>query len=127
MRSTRAMPTAPAPTPGLVRITLVFNSPINSGVFVVTIDGQVLTEVPFDFTRKALLGIKRKGTGTVKRALIAPSGRRTIGIRLTSPELAAAATAEFTENLEAGSQWSLRADQPSATGKPSFFLVRSDR
>ncbi len=123
----RAMPTAPAPTPGLVRITLVFNSPINSGVFVVTIDGQVLTEVPFDFTRKALLGIKRKGTGTVKRALIAPSGRRTIGIRLTSPELAAAATAEFTENLEAGSQWSLRADQPSATGKPSFFLVRSDR
>ena len=118
---------APAPTPGLARITLNFNSPINSGVFVVTIDGEVLTEVPFDFTRKALLGIKRKGTGTVKKALIAPSGKRTIGIQLTSADLATAATAEFTENLAPGSQWSLRVDQPTATGKPSFFLVRSDR
>ncbi len=121
------VPTAPAPTPGLARITLNFNSPINSGVFVVTIDGEVLTEVPFDFTRKALLGIKRKGTGTVKKALIAPSGKRTIGIRLTSADLATAAAAEFTENLAPGSQWSLRVDQPTATGKPSFFLVRSDR
>ena len=69
-------PPRPHRPPGSRHITLNFNSPINSGVFVVTIDGEALTEAPFDFTRKALLGIKRKGTGTVKKALIPGTQRQ---------------------------------------------------
>jgi len=123
----RTEPMQPAPTPGLVRITLIFNAPINSGIFVILVDGEVLSEIPFDFTRKAFLGIKRKGTGTVKKALIAPSGERTIGVRLSSPELSTDATAEFTEQLGPGSQWSLRIDQPTAKATPTIFFIRSNR
>ncbi|MCD4750331.1 MAG: protein kinase [Thermoanaerobaculales bacterium] len=121
----RRTPIKAQPTPGLVRITLLFNSPINSGKFVVTIDGEPLTEIPFDFTRKNFLKIKRKGTGTVKRALTVPSGRRTIGIEFLSPDLGKPVSAQFTEQLLAGSQWSLRVDQPSAEATPSFFFVKS--
>ena len=114
------------PTPGLVRIHLRFDSPLNSGHLTVTLDGESLEEVPFDFSRKGLLGIKRKGTGTLRRTLIAPSGHHTIGIKLSSPKLKTPAEASFSKNLIAGSQWSLRADLPSAKATPSFFLIRAD-
>ena len=114
------------PTPGLVRINLRFDSPLNSGHLTVTLDGESLEEIPFDFSKKGMLGIKRKGTGTLRRTLIAPSGRHTVGIRLSSEQLASPAEASFKENLVAGSQWSLRTDLPSAKARPSFFLIRSD-
>ncbi len=112
------------PTPGLVRIHLRFDCPLNSGHLTVMLDGESLEEVPFDFSRKGVLGIKRKGTGTVKRTLIAPSGRHTVTVRLSSPQLAAPAEASFEENLFAGSQWSLKADMPTEKARPSFFLIR---
>jgi len=112
------------PTPGLVRIHLRFDSPLNSGHLTVMLDGESLEEVPFDFSRKGLLGIKRKGTGAVKRTLIAPSGRHTITIRLSSPQLNAPAESSFNENLLAGSQWSLKTDLPSEKSTPSFSLNR---
>ncbi len=124
-RPTSVLPIA-VPTPGLVRIHLRFDSPLNSGHLTVTLDGESLEEIPFDFSRKGLLGIKRKGTGTLRRTLIAPSGRHTIGIKLSSKKLSAPAEASFTEDLVAGSQWSLRTDLPSARATPSFFLIRSD-
>ncbi len=124
-RPTSALPIA-VPTPGLVRIHLRFDSPLNSGHLTVTLDGESLEEIPFDFSRKGLLGIKRKGTGTLRRTLIAPSGRHTIGIKLSSKKLGTPAEASFTEDLVAGSQWSLRTDLPSARATPSFFLIRSD-
>jgi len=114
------------PTPGLVRIHLRFDSPLNSGHLTVMMDGESLEEIPFDFSRKALLGIKRKGTGTIKRTLIAPSGRHVIGIKLSSPQLKTAAEASFSKNLVAGSQWSLRTDLPSEKATPSFFLIKVD-
>jgi len=122
----RPAPPKAAPISGLVKIHLRFDSPLNSGHLTVTMDGESLEEIPFDFSRKGLLGIKRKGTGTLRRTLIAPSGRHTIGIRLSSKKLGAPAEASFDENLVAGSQWSLRTDLPSAKATPSFFLIRTD-
>jgi len=114
------------PIPGLVKIHLRFDSPLNSGHLTVTLDGESLEEIPFDFSRKGLLGIKRKGTGALRRTLIAPSGHHTIGIKLFSEKLGTPAEASFEENLVAGSQWSLRTDLPSVKARPSFFLIRSD-
>lgn len=122
----RPVPPKAAPIPGLVKIHLRFDSPLNSGHLTVTLDGESLEEIPFDFSRKGLLGIKRKGTGTLRRTLIAPSGHHTIGIKLFSKTMGAPAEASFEENLVAGSQWSLRTDLPSAKARPSFFLIRAD-
>jgi len=88
------------------------------------LDGESLEEVPFDFSRKGLLGIRRKGTGTVKRTLIAPSGRHVVTIRLSSPQLKALAETSFDENLRAGSLWSLKTDMSSEKATPSFSLHR---
>ncbi len=122
---TRARPQA-VPTPGLVRIHLRFDCPLTSGHLTVMLDGESLEEVPFDFSRKGILGIKRKGTGTVKRTLIAPSGRHTLTIKLSSPQLNAPAETSFNENFLAGSQWTLKTDLPSEKARPSFFLIRVD-
>ena len=120
-----ATPRREKPGTGLAKIMLIFNSPLNAGVFEITIDGQLLTEVPFDFTRKTFLGIKRKGSGTVRRTLVAPSGRHTLEVTLRSGELAAPASARFTETLAGDSEWSLRVDQPGPESRPAFFLVRA--
>jgi hypothetical protein len=116
---------APPPTPGSARITVFFNSPLNAGSLVVTVDGQSLAEVPFDFTRKGLLGIKRKGTGQVKRVLLVPSGRHTVGIQLNEAERGSIGEATFTESLTAGSDWTLRTDLPEGAAVASFYLVKA--
>lgn len=124
-RPTPAPPRA-VPTPGLVRIHLRFDSPLNSGHLTVMLDGESLEEIPFDFSKKGMLGIKRKGKGTLKRTLIAPSGRHTISIKLSSPQLESSAEASFNENLTAGSRWSLRTNLSSPSSTPSFFLTKTD-
>lgn len=125
VRPTPVLPRA-VPTPGLVRIHLRFDSPLNSGHVTVMLDGESLEEIPFNFSRKGMLGIRHKGTGTLRRTLIAPSGRHTVTIKLSSPQLKAPAEASFSKNLIAGSRWSLRTDLPSEKATPSFFLIRAD-
>jgi hypothetical protein len=120
----RAGPLA-RPTPGSARITVFFNSPINAGALVVTLDGETLADVPFDFTRKGLLGIKRKGSGQVKRVLLVPSGQHTIGIQLLDADRGAVGEATFTEALRAGTDWTLRTDLPDEEQSPRFFLVKA--
>jgi len=119
-------PVPAVPTPGLARIHLKFDSPLNSGNLSVFLDGESLEEIPFDFTKKGVLGIKRKGTGSLKRTVIAPSGRHEITIRLSSPQIGAPAEKTFSQNLSPGSEWSLRVDLPSPTSRASFFLVKTN-
>ncbi|MFV2072205.1 MAG: protein kinase [Thermoanaerobaculales bacterium] len=114
---------AAIPTPGIARITLYFDSPLNVGNVTVTLDGELLAEVPFDFSKSGFLGLKRKGTGTVKRVILTPSGRHKIGIRLTGADRGPVGSAEFNRDLAAGSDWTLRVDLPDRRADPTFYLV----
>jgi len=128
-RTTAARKTVPpaVPTPGLARIFVRFDSPLNSGHISILLDGESLEEIPFDFSKKTVLGIKRKGTGSVHRTLIAPSGQHTIGVRLSSPDLATTFSRDFDANLRPGSQWTLRTDLPSPKAEANFFFIAAGR
>ncbi len=115
------------PTPGTARITVFFNSPLNAGVLTVTLNDTVLAEIPFDFTTSGFMGIRRRGTGTVKRVLVAPSGQQRIGIQLRDPRRGLVGSASFQRSLGAGSDWTLRVDLPTAEAQASFYLVETSR
>ncbi len=115
------------PTPGTARITVVFNSPLNAGVLTVTLNDTVLAEIPFDFTSAGFMGIRRRGTGTVKRVLVAPSGQQRVGIQLRDPRRGLIGSGSFQRGLGAGSDWTLRVDLPAADAAVSFYLVETTR
>lgn len=119
----RLIPPAQETQNGLAHLELTYNSPLNSGLISITVDAQPLTEISFDFTRKGFLGIKKKGTGLVRKNLVVPSGSHSIGLFLTSPDLSKPARKIFDLTLSANSRWNLRIDQPKPTSAPSFFLL----
>lgn len=110
---------------GTARLTVYYNCPINAGSVVVTVDGETLSEIPFDHTTKGFLGFKVDGKGTVKRVLLAPSGTRRVTVTLNDRKRGVIGTKTFAETLPAGSEWTLRIDQPKASADPNFFFVRS--
>jgi len=126
---TRSTATAAAPaepgrqTDGLAHVVLNYNSPLNSGLISITVDGEALTEIHFDFTKKGFLGIKKKGSGLVRKSLVLPSGHHKVGIFLTSPDLPRAARKVFETDFGVESHWNLRIDQPKTESTPSFFLL----
>ncbi len=107
------------------RLTLYFNSPLNAGTMIVSVDGASLGRVPFDFTRKGFLGLKKKGAGQVKQTFTVPAGSHSIDIELVAGEQGPVGSASFTRNMPSGSAWTLRVDMPGAGDHPSFFLVRA--
>jgi hypothetical protein len=119
------VPSRPEPTPGTARITVFFDSPINAGSVEVSLDGRAIATIPFDFTRKAMFGIKRKGSGRVKRVVVVPAGRHTVGVRLVDTEAGPRGDATFSEALAGGSDWTLRVDLADREGTPAFALVHS--
>jgi Tfp pilus assembly protein PilF len=118
---------APAvrPTPGTARITVFFNSPLSQGTLRVSVDDEPVAEVPFDFTERGFLGIRKKGTGTVKRVVLIPSGSRRVGVELLDADGRAIGGERFDERLAAGSDWTLRVDMPDDDATPGFYLVRA--
>ncbi len=121
----KTSPNRPQPTPGTARITVTFNSPIPAGVIGVTIDGSTIAEIPFDFGTKGFLGLGSRGSGSVKKVLLAPSGRRTVGATLRDAEGAVLGSASFERDLRAGSDWTLRFDQPSKKSRAEIYLVKA--
>jgi serine/threonine protein kinase len=117
----------PKPTPGTARITVSFNSPISRGDITVTRNDAVLDNIPFDFSKKNVLGIKRRGTGAVKRVLLTPSGRQTIGVQLREERRGLVGARSFQVMLSPGSDWTLRIDLPAADADANFFLVEKSR
>jgi serine/threonine protein kinase len=120
---------APLPTPtpasGVARVTLSFDSPISSGAVMITLDGESLAEVPFDFSSKGFLGFKRKGRGTVRRDVLTPSGTYEVGVQLFGEERSLLGSRSFKKTLAPDSRWTLRVDLPNARAEPGFFLVQS--
>ena len=119
-----AVPT-PRPTPGVARITVFFSSPINAGSILVTLDGETLDKIPFDFTRSGFLGLKRRGSGQVRRVLLAPSGEHVVTVQLSDAERGLIGSKLFHVDLKAGSDWTLRADLPEGTETAAFYLVKA--
>jgi predicted Ser/Thr protein kinase len=120
-------PAAVQPTPGTARITVFFNSPVSTGEITVTLNDAVLANIPFDFSKKSLLGIKRQGTGDVKRVMLAPSGEHRIGIQLRDARRGLVGSANFQRRLPAGTDWTLRVDMPSAEADANFYMVKTSR
>jgi hypothetical protein len=125
--SNLSRPVAATPTPeaGIARITVTFNSPISTGRIAVTLGDESLADVPFDFSTKGLLGVKRKGTGSVKRVILTPSGLHRIGVQLVDEQRGVLGGKSFETEMLPDSRWSLRIDQPAANASPSFYLVQS--
>ncbi len=123
--TTAATTTAPQPTPqaGIARIAVVFDSPISSGAVALTLNGESLAEVPFDFTTSGFLGLRKKGRGTVRRVVLTPSGEHRVGIELRHAKRGVLGSASFVRKLAPNSDWTLRVDLPSEEAEPSFFLV----
>jgi hypothetical protein len=119
-----AAPEQPAPVPGNARVTISFSSPIGSGIIVVMVDGAAVAEIPFDFGAKGFLGMRRSGTGTVKRVILLPAGRHTIRATLHDGEGKLLGSQAFERELPAGSDWTLRFDLPSKNAAATVFLVR---
>jgi serine/threonine protein kinase len=119
-----AKPAAAAPATGTARLTITFSSPISSGAILVTIDGATLAEVPFDFGTKGVFGMRRGGSGTVKRVLVVPSGRHTVGATLRDGEGGVRGEQTFDRELPAGSDWTLRFDLPAKDATATVYLVR---
>ncbi len=118
---------APTPrsTPGVARITVYFSSPINAGSLLVTLDGETLAQIPFDFTHSGFLGLKRRGSGQVRRVLLAPSGNHDVGVELTDADRGPIGEQSFRADLKAGSDWTLRADLPEGADTATFYLVKA--
>jgi hypothetical protein len=125
--TTSAAAPTPKPTPGTARITVHFNSPISEGDITVTRNDAVLDHIPFEFSRKNMLGIKRRGTGVVKRVLLTPSGQQTIGVQLRGERRGLIGSRSFRVVLSPGSDWTLRVDLPAADADANFFLVETSR
>jgi hypothetical protein len=106
-------------------VTLSFDSPISSGAVMITLDGESLAEVPFDFSSKGFLGFKRKGRGTVRRDVLTPSGTYEVGVQLFGEERSLLGSRSFKKTLAPDSRWTLRVDLPNARAEPGFFLVQS--
>jgi len=117
-------PAPAAPETGNARLTISFSSPISSGAIVVTIDGATVAEVPFDFGTKGVFGMRRGGSGTVKRVVVVPAGRHTISATLHDGEGASRGSQTFDCQLPAGSDWTLRFDLPSKEATATVYLVR---
>ena len=117
----------PTPTPasGIARVTLSFDSPLSSGAVTITLDGESLAEVPFDFSSKGFLGVKRKGRGTVRRVILTPSGTYEVGVKLFGEEHRLLGAKAFNKTLAPESRWTLRIDLPNTRAEPGFFLVQS--
>jgi tRNA A-37 threonylcarbamoyl transferase component Bud32 len=113
------------PTPGTARLRVTFDSPIPSGVITVTVDGSVVAEIPFDFSAKGFLGIRRRGTGSVDRVVLAPSGRHSVGATLHDGDGVLLGSATFDRELEADSNWTVRLDMPSKKAKTTIFMVKA--
>jgi tetratricopeptide (TPR) repeat protein len=122
---TAAPPPTPTPASGIARVTLSFDAPISSGLVAITLDGETLAEVPFDFSAKGVLGFKRKGSGTVRRVILTPSGTYEVGVQLFGEERTLLGAKKFTKTLEPESRWTLRVDLPGKRSEPGFFLVQS--
>ncbi len=120
----KPLPT-PTPASGVARVTLSFDSPISAGIVAITLDGESLAEVPFDFSSKGILGFKRKGRGTVRRVILTPSGTREIGVQLLAEDRSVLGSKGFSKNLAPDSKWTLRIDLPDRRAQPGFFLVQS--
>ena len=118
-------PQGPAPTPGNARITVSFSSPIQNGMIVVTLDGSTLAEIPFEFDTKGFLGFRKKGSGLVKKVLLAPSGRHTIGATLSDGAGAVIGSASFERQLLTGTDWTLRFDLPAKDARANVYLVKA--
>ena len=120
-----APPPTPTPASGIARVTLSFDAPISSGVVTITLDGESLAEVPFDFSSKGVLGFKRKGRGTLRRVILAPSGTHEVGVQLLGKKRNLLGSKSFKKILAPESHWTLRIDLPDKRAEPGFFLVQS--
>ena len=124
----QAKPPPPVtPKSGVARITVSFDSPISEGTVAVTFDGESLADVPFDFSTSAILGFKKKGRGTVRRVILTPSGKHTIGVELRDNRRGVLGSSTFVRLLEPDTEWTLRVDLTGEKAQPNFFLVKSAR
>jgi serine/threonine protein kinase len=123
--TTAAPPPTPTPASGIARVTVSFDSPISYGVVAITLDGETLAEVPFDFSNKGVFGFKRKGQGTVRRVILTPSGTYEVGVQLFGEDRSLLGAKSFSKTLAPESHWTLRVDLPSKRSKPGFFLVQA--
>jgi serine/threonine protein kinase len=123
LNTTRSAPRSQSS--GQAQIQIRFDAPINAGSITLSRDSELLKEIPFDFTRKGFLGLKKKGTGQIRDSLTVASGTQNLGVQLTGEEGADLGSATFHDNLPPNSQWTLRIDLLAGASEARFYLVKA--
>lgn len=121
----RATPT-PVPVrataPAKATIDVYFNSPVNAGQLELELDGVAIGKLPFDFTQKGFLGLKKKGTGVVSNDYTVASGQHRLTIRLVDGEGRLLGEETFPSQLAPGNRYTLKVEMESETATPKFYL-----
>ncbi len=125
----RRAPT-PAPvrkaTPATAELLISFDSPLSSGAIIVQVGSAAATTFDFSFTTRGVLGLRRSGTGQVRKSLTVPSGRQLIRVELRNAAGRTLGNETFERRIRGGSRWTLRIDLASPSATPLFYLVAID-
>jgi serine/threonine-protein kinase len=108
------------------RISVDFVSPLGRGRLELILDGDPLEHISWDFSRKIVLGITRKGKGVVKGQVQVRPGRHELKVRLLSDSDTTVGEAAFEEDFAPDSRWLLTVDMPKRKSEPSFKLRLSE-
>jgi len=126
----RTVVVTPTPTPRPVRpaapakanIDVYFNSPVNAGQLEIELDGEAVGKIPFDFTQKGFLGLKKKGTGVVSNDYTVASGEHRLTVRLVDGEGRLLGEETFPGRLAPGARYTLKVEMESEAASPKFYL-----
>jgi predicted Ser/Thr protein kinase len=124
-----AQPTAPAstPTPRPIDSTpasigVYFNSPMSAGTIEVDVDGASLGKLPFNFSKKVFLGLRKKGTGVVEGDYQLPPGEHKLTVRLLDDDAHLLGEETFSVGFRAKVRYTLRIDMEGPKTPPRFSL-----
>jgi eukaryotic-like serine/threonine-protein kinase len=118
----------PAPTvaaaalPATATIDVYFNSPLNNGSVELELDGRSLGKLPFDFSKRGFLGLKKKGTGEVEGSFDVPAGNHRLVVRLKGENDRLLGEEAFAYPLAGGARYTLKIEMESERVTPRFSL-----
>ena len=114
---------SPRATPATAELLISFESPISQGAVIIQVGSAPPETVSFSFTRRGMLGIRRAGTGRVRKTLVIPSGQQKVNVALRDEDGQVLGSDTFDRRIHGGSRWTLRIDLSSKSAQPLFYLV----
>jgi len=121
---------APTPTPAPARaevpvkatVEVYFNSPVSTGRLELELGGEAVGRLPFDFTQKGFLGLKKKGSGVVTNDYTVDPRRGRLTVRLVDGQGRLLGEETFPGQLAAGGRYLVKVEMEGEGTTPRFYL-----